>query len=99
MKKLIVTCTLVLELIASAPAWADPSICVHALTDVEILSRVRQDAYFTRNAPLGRHLRLDYDYAGCGYRVHVGEHSPTSREGDLLLVDREGRVMRVLHQR
>jgi hypothetical protein len=98
MKRLVVTCTLGLELIVSAPACADPSICVHSLTDIEILSRVRQDAYFTRNAPLSRHLRMDYDYPGCGYRIHVGEHSPASHDGDLLLVDRTGRVTRIVHQ-
>jgi hypothetical protein len=82
----------------SAPAWSDPSICMASLTDVEILHRVRQDVYFTRNEPLSRHLRLEYEYDGCGYRVHVGEHSPASHDGDLLLVDREGRVLRVVHQ-
>jgi hypothetical protein len=85
-------------LVASAPAWSDPAVCVGSLTDVEILHRVRQDAYFTHNAPIGRHLRMDYDYDGCGYRIHVGEQSPAAHDGDLLLVDHEGRVIRVVHQ-
>lgn len=83
-------------LAVTAPAWAS-SVCLHALTDIELLHRVRQDAYFTHNAPLSKRLRLEYD--GCGYRVHVGEHSPTSRAGDLLLVDRDGHVTLVIHQR
>lgn len=57
---------------------------------------VRQDAYFTHNAPLSKRLRMEYD--GCGYRIHVGEHSPSSRDGDLLVVDRHGHVTRVVHQ-
>ena len=70
-----------------------------SLTDVEILHRVRQDPYFTRNEPLGKNVRIEYEYNGCGYRIHVGERSPASRDGDVLLVDREGRVIRVVHQR
>ena len=100
MARLFATCVSTFAAIAaSAPAWSDPAVCVGSLTDVEILHRVRQDAYFTRNAPLSRHLRIDYDYDGCGYRIHVGEHSPAARDGDLLLVDHEGRVIRVVHQR
>jgi hypothetical protein len=99
MKKFIVTCMAGLMLIGvSARTRADPSICVHALTDVEILFRVRQDAYFTRNAQLARHMRIDYDSADCGYRIHVGEPSPASRDGDLLIVDATGRVTRVVNQ-
>jgi hypothetical protein len=70
-----------------------------SLTEVEILHRVRQDSYFTHNAPLGNNVRIEYESRGCGYRIHVGERSPGSRDGDLLLVDREGRVIRVVHQR
>jgi len=81
---------------AVAPAWAGPYVCVRTITDVEIVHRVKQDAYFTHSAQPGKRLRLEYD--GCGYRVHVGEGSPASPNGDLLLVDREGRVTRVIRQ-
>lgn len=81
---------------AVAPAWAGPYVCVRTITDVEIVHRVKQDAYFTRASPPGKRLRLEYD--GCGYRVHVGEGSPASPNGDLLLVDREGHVTRVIRQ-
>src|SRR5262249_24448187 len=98
MKVVIAACTATLGVIgSSASAWAGPSVCVGSITDVELLHRVKQDAYFTHNAPVGKRLRLEYH--GCGYRFHVGEPPPAAREGDLLLVAREGRVMRVVHQR
>src|SRR5262249_51787631 len=100
MTRLFAICLAAFGIIGTrAPAWADPAVSVGSLTDVEILNRVRQDAYFTRNAPLSRHLRIDYDYDGCGYRIHVGEHSPAAHDGDLLLVDHAGRVIRIVHQR
>jgi len=91
-----IAATSVLILGAVAPAWAGPYVCVRTITDVEIVHRVKQDPYFTHTTPPGKRLRLEYD--GCGYRIHVGEGSPTSPNGDLLLVDREGRVTRVLRQ-
>jgi hypothetical protein len=56
----------------------------------------KADAYFIHNAPLGRRLRIEHN--GCGYFIHAGEHSPTPRDGDLLLVDRRGHVTRIVHQ-
>jgi hypothetical protein len=86
---------LVLGAVAAAgPAWADPYICVGALSDVEVLFHVRKDAYFRHNPLAGRNLRVEY--AGCGYRVYV-ERSPRARDADLLLVDRFGHVTRVVH--
>jgi hypothetical protein len=81
----------------SAPANADPHICIGAMTDVEVLFHVRHDAYFGRKPLEGRRLRLEYD--GCGYRVHVGASARDSRDGDVLLVDRFGHVASVVHQR
>ena len=81
---------------AAAPAWAGPYVCVSTITDVELMHRVKQDAYFVHGSPPGKRLRLEYD--GCGYRVHVGEGSPNSRAGDLLLVDRQGHVTKVVRQ-
>jgi hypothetical protein len=81
----------------SAAAFAGPSLCIDTITEIELLHRVRQDAYFAHNAALGRRLRIEYD--GCGYRIHVGEGSPDARGSDLLLVDRYGRVTNVMHQR
>ena len=86
----------VLALGAVTPAWAGPYVCVRTITDVEIMHRVKQDSYFTHARPAGKRLRLEYD--GCGYRVHVGEGAPAAPNGDLLLVDREGRVTRVIRQ-
>jgi hypothetical protein len=83
--------------IASMAARADPYICVGGMTDVDVLFHVRQDAYFRHKPLTGKRLRIEYD--GCGYRIHVGESSPNARDGDLLLVDRYGRVTKVLHQR
>lgn len=83
-------------IIASAPAGADPYVCVGGMTDVEVLFHVKQDPYFRRK-PADGPLRIEYD--GCGYRIHVGERSPHSRDGDLLLVDRYGHVTKVLHLR
>lgn len=92
----VVACALVLgETGAALPSRADPAICIGALTDIEVLFHVRQDAYFVRKPLDGRSLRIEYD--GCGYRVHVGESSQRSRDGDLLLVDRFGHVTRVVH--
>jgi hypothetical protein len=79
------------------PAWAGPYVCLGTISEPELVHRVKQDAYFTHGAPLGKRLRIEYD--GCGYRVYVGEGSPKSRAGDLLLVDKQGRVMKVVHQR
>ena len=99
MTRLITTCVATLGILGlSAPVLAGPSVCVASITDVELLHRVKQDAYFTRNAPLSRRVRIEYDFDSCGYRIHVGEHSPASHDGDLLLVDHEGRVTRVVHQ-
>jgi len=81
----------------AASARAGPYVCLGTITEPEIVHRVKQDSYFTHGAPLGKRLRIEYD--GCGYRIHVGEGSPNSRLGDLLLVDREGRVTKVVHQR
>jgi len=98
MMKLIARSGLALGSISvSAAAMAGPSVCIESITEIELMHRVRQDAYFTHNTPVGKRLRIEYD--GCGYRIHVGEGSPNSRAGDLLLVDREGRVIRVVHQR
>ena len=97
MMRLIATCVSTLGVVGMcAPALAGPSVCVGSITDVELLHRVRQDAYFTHNAPLSKHVRIEYN--GCGYFIHIGEHSPTSRDGDLLLVDRHGHVTRIVHQ-
>jgi hypothetical protein len=82
---------------AVAPAWAGPYVCLSTISEPELVHRVKQDAYFTHGAPLGKRIRIEYD--GCGYRIHVGEGSPNSRAGDLLLVDRQGRVTKVVHQR
>ena len=79
------------------PAVAGPSICTGTMTELELVHRVRQDAYFTHDAPLGKRLRVEYD--GCGYRIRVGSNSSGARGGDVLLVDRHGRVTRVVHQR
>jgi hypothetical protein len=98
MVKLFARCGLALGSVSmSAAAMAGPSICVETITEIELVHRVKQDAYFTHNAALGKRLRIEY--AGCGYRIHVGEGSPNSRGGDLLLVDRQGRVTKVVHQR
>ena len=78
----------------SAAALAGPSLCIDTITEIELVHRVKQDAYFTHNAPLGKRLRIEYE--GCGYRIHVGEGSPNARGGDLLLVDRYGRVTKVV---
>ena len=80
----------------SAAACAGPSLCTDAMTELELVHRVKQDAYFTHNAALGKHLQIEYD--GCGYRIRVGRNSPNARGGDLLLVDRYGRVVNVVHQ-
>jgi hypothetical protein len=98
MVKLFARCGLALGGVSvSAAAIAGPSVCIDTITEIELVHRVKQDAYFTHNAPLGKRLRIEYD--GCGYRIHVGEGSPNSRDGDLLLVDRQGRVTQVVHQR
>jgi len=78
------------------PAVAGPSICTGTMTELELVHRVRQDAYFTHNAPIGKQLQIEYD--GCGYRIRVGGDARGARGGDLLLVDRDGRVTRVVHQ-
>jgi len=80
-----------------APAVAGPYVCLRGITGPELLHRVKQDAYFTHGAPPGKNLRVEND--GCGYRIHVGEGSPRSRSGDVLFVDREGRVIKVVSQR
>ncbi len=82
---------------AATPALAGPYVCLSTISEPELVHRVKQDAYFVRGAPPGKNLRIEYD--GCGYRIHVGEGSPNSRAGDLLLVDRQGRVIKVVHQR
>jgi hypothetical protein len=81
----------------ATPAWAGPYVCLFTITEPELLHRVKQDGYFVRGTQPGKNLRVEYD--GCGYRIHVGEGSPNSRAGDLLLVDRQGRVIKVVHQR
>jgi hypothetical protein len=92
--KLLVTRSVVLFGAAcSAPAWAGPYVCVSTITEPELLHRVKQDAYFAHGTPPGKRLRIEYD--GCGYRIHVGENS---HAGDVLLVDREGRVTKVVRQ-
>jgi len=98
MKRSIAVSALALGILQAAmPARATPYLCIRTITDVELMHRVKQDAYFMHGAPLGKRLRLEYD--GCGYRVHVGEGTPQARAGDVLLVDREGRVTRVIHPR
>lgn len=98
MRKLLAQCGLALGSAgASMAAVAGPSLCLDTIPEIELVHRVKQDAYFTHNAPLGKRLRIEYD--GCGYRIHVGEGSPGARGGDLLLVDRYGRVTSVVHQR
>ena len=77
-------------------AWAGPYVCLSTISEPELVHRVKQDAYFVHGAPPGKNLRIEYD--GCGYRIHVGEGSSNSRAGDLLLVDRQGRVIKVVHQ-
>lgn len=98
MSKTFAACALALGgIVTGAPALADPSVCLGAMTDIEVLFHVRQDAYFSRNPLDGRHLRIEYD--GCGYLVHVGQSSPASHDGDLLWVDRYGHVTKVVRQR
>ena len=82
---------------AAAPAWAGPYVCLFSISVPELVHRVKQDSYFVHGTPPGKNLRIEYD--GCGYRIHVGEGSPNSRAGDLLLVDRQGHVVKVVHQR
>ena len=82
---------------AATPALATPYLCIRTITDVELMHRVKQDAYFLHGTPPSKRLRLEND--GCGFRIHVGEGSAHARGGDVLLVDREGRVTRVIHQR
>lgn len=97
MIKSFATSALVFGILSCAvPARADPYICVGAMTDVEVLFHVRKDAYFKHNPLDGKNLRIEY--AGCGYRIHV-ETSPRAHDGDMLLVDRFGRVTRVVHRR
>jgi hypothetical protein len=81
----------------ATPAWAGPYVCLSTISEPELVHRVKQDSYFVHGTPPGKNLRVKYD--GCGYRIHVGEGSPNSRAGDLLFVDRQGRVLKVLHQR
>jgi hypothetical protein len=98
MMRLIANSTFVLGVACIvAPAWAGPYVCLSTISEPELMHRVKQDSYFARGTPPGKNLRVEYD--GCGYRIHVGEGSPNSRAGDLLLVDRQGRVIRVVHQR
>ena len=98
MLRKLAPCALVLAgATVGAPATADPAICVGALTDIEVLFHVKQDSYFVHHPLDGRTLRVEYD--GCGYRVHVGESTPRPGDIDLLLVDRFGRVTKVVHLR
>lgn len=93
MNRVIATSVLAIGVAGVAtPVWAGPYVCLHTISEVEIMHRVKQDAYFTHGAPPGKRLRVEYD--GCGYRVHVGADS---RGGDLLLVDKQGRVTKVVH--
>ena len=45
----------------SAAAMAGPSVCLDTISELELVHRVKQDAYFTHNAPLGKRLRIEYD--------------------------------------
>ena len=40
------------------PAVAGPSICTGTMTELELVHRVGQDAYFTHNAPIGSNFRV-----------------------------------------
>ena len=79
---------------ASASAVAGPAVCLDTITTVELMHRVKQDAYFAHNTPAKR-LRIESD--GCGYRIRVVGDS-NARNRDLLLVDQQGRVTKVIHQ-
>jgi hypothetical protein len=80
---------------ASSAAIAGPAVCLDTITGVELVHRVKQDAYFTHNTPAGKRLQIESD--GCGYRIHVAADS-NPRKRDLLLVDQQGRVTKVIHQ-
>jgi len=96
MAKRLAQCTLVLICVGpGTAAMAGPAVCLDTITDIELRHRVKQDTYFTHNAPAGKRLRIESD--GCGYRIHVASDSK-SRTGDLLIVDEHGRVKKVIHQ-
>jgi hypothetical protein len=97
MMRLIASSALTLGVVFATPTWAGPYVCLSTISEPELVHRVKQDSYFVHGTPPGKNLRIEYD--GCGYRIHVGEGSPNSRAGDLLLVDRQGRVIKVVHQR
>jgi hypothetical protein len=61
MAKISAAFLLVLAVTASAPTHGDPHVCVGAMTDIDILFRVRQSDYFERKPLDGRKLRLEYD--------------------------------------
>ena len=83
--------------VAATPAAAGPDVCIGAMTDVQVLFHVRHAAYFADKPPDKRHMRIEY--VGCGYRIHVGESAPNAHDGDLLFVDRYGRVTMIVRRR
>jgi hypothetical protein len=91
----LATALLLVGVASAAPACAEPQICVGAMTDIDVMFRVKQDGYF-KQRPAARILGLDYD--GCGYRIRAGSGAPNSPDADLLLVDRNGRVTRIVHR-
>ena len=96
MAKRLAQCALALMCAhAGTAAISGPAVCIDTITDIELRHRVKQDTYFTHNDPAGKRLRIESD--GCGYRIHVVA-DPSSRKSDLLLVDEQGRVIKVIHQ-
>ena len=83
--------------IALAPfglVWAE-SKCPPPVGDVELYEKLATQPYFSNGVPpRGRKMRVEREE--CGFRIYVGSSGAGSFDGDLLLVDGQGKITKII---
>ena len=81
--------------ISSCETPATKSECGPLISDFELNYRLSLNPYFANGVPPpGKKMRVEHE--ACGFRIYVGIDSPDSFAGDLILVDRKGKILQIV---
>ena len=76
-------------------AYAGDEKCKPLMGDVELYSKLASDPYFSNGVPPpGKFMRIEREK--CNYRIYVGDKYPDALNGDIIIVDGDGKVVDII---
>ncbi len=80
---------------ASGCAFAGNARCEHPMGDVELYSKLASNPYFANGIPPpGKVMRVEREE--CNYKIYIGDKSPDAFNGDILIVDDNGKIVDII---